>query len=112
MGHFWISDIYTFVHALGHCFTYNPPQDGIPRSDGGIGMFLGHKDFDNSHLHQHHIYIHEKGQFWPNVNLPGVYKFKQTLNKITQLYFHAVKYEKIRYLLIDKHNEMEIAICI
>jgi len=74
---------------------YNPPTDGIPSFDGGIGMFLGHKDSDNSHLYQHQIYIHEKGQFWPNVNLPAVYKLKQSLNKMTQLYLHAVEHKKI-----------------
>ena len=96
MQQYWVADLFSFTQALGHCFTYNPPPDGIPSFDGGIGMFLGHKDSDNSHLYQHQIYIHEKGQFWPNVNLPGVYKLKQSLNKITQLYVHAVDYKKIR----------------
>ena len=101
----WVSDVYSLVFAVGHCFTYNPPFDGISRFDGGIGMFLGHKNTDNKDLHQHHIYIHEKGQFWPNANLPGVYKLKQSLNKVTQLYFQAVKYEKVCY--DSKHKKIK-----
>ena len=95
MHQHWVADLYSFVQALGNCFTYNPPSDGIPSFDGGIGMFLGHRDSDNNHLYQHQIYIHEKGQFWPNVNLPAVYKLKQSLNKMTKLYLHAVEHKKI-----------------
>ena len=56
---------------------------------------MGHRNSENKDLHQHQIYIHEKGQFWPNVNLPGIYKIKQPQNTETQLFIQAVKYEKI-----------------
>ena len=107
-----MSDLYCFVHALGHCFTYNPPTDGIGRFDGGIGLFLGHKDSDIKDLHQHQIYIHERGQFWPNVNLPGIYKIKQTLNKETQLYVQAVKYEKVTVKSLSIQLYQTMVLCL
>ena len=36
-----MSDLYCFVHSLGHCYTYNPPEDGLPSFEGGVGLFLG-----------------------------------------------------------------------
>ena len=36
-----MSDLYLLVVVRGHCFTYNPPEDGVPTFAGGIGMFLG-----------------------------------------------------------------------
>ena len=96
MGQYWVSDLYCFVHAIGHCFTYNPPEDGLPRFDGGIGLFLGHKDKDNNDLTQHQIYLHERGQFWPNDNIPSLYRRKQRLDIATQIYFQTIRYENIR----------------
>ena len=37
----WDSDLYLLLAVGGHCFTYNPPRDGIPDFAGGLGLFLG-----------------------------------------------------------------------
>ena len=37
----WESDLYSLLAVGGHCFTYNPPKDGIPDFAGGLGFFLG-----------------------------------------------------------------------
>ena len=86
------------VHAFGPCLTYDPPEDGLPMFDGGIGLFLGHLDVDNDDLHQNHIYIHERGQFWPNEKMPSLLRFKQLPGLDTKVYFQAEKYEKERFL--------------
>ena len=96
LGQSWVSDLYCFVHAIGHCYTYNPPEDGLPRFDGGVGLFLGHKDSDFTDLHQHQIYLHERGQFWPNDNIPALYRRKQRLGLATQIFFQTVRYSNIR----------------
>ena len=57
----WVSDLYCPTYAIGHCLTYNPPEDGLPRFDGGIGLFLGHKNKDHTDLHQHQIYLSMNG---------------------------------------------------
>ena len=44
----WVSDLYCFVHSLGHCYTYNPPADGLPSFEGGVGLFLGRAANDPS----------------------------------------------------------------
>ena len=95
---YWTSNLYLPLNALGHCYTYDPPEDGMPLFDGGIGLFLGHRDADNVDLHQNHIYIHEKGQLWPNEKMPSLLRFKQHPNLITQVTFQAVKSEKVRFL--------------
>ena len=85
----WSSDVYFLSHAFGHCYTYNPPKDGIATFEGGISIFLGHKEHDNQDLYGHQIYIHEKDQFWPNENLPSVKRFKLGLQKSAWIYFNA-----------------------
>ena len=35
----WTPDLYLLVHALGPCFTYDPPLDGLPMFDGGNAGF-------------------------------------------------------------------------
>ena len=82
-------------HAFAHCFTFNPPKDGIPRFDGGISLFLGHKDATNKDLYGHQIYIHEKDQFWPNENLPSVKRIKQGLHKSSWIYVNAWNTSKL-----------------
>ena len=96
LGHYWLSDLYCPIYAIGHCFTYNPPEDGLPRFDGGIGLFLGHKDKDHADLTQHQIYLHERGQFWPNDNIPSLYRRKQRLGLETQIYFQTIRYSNIQ----------------
>ena len=80
---------------MGHCFTYDPPEDGLPNFEGGIGLFFGRKDQDYSDLHNNKIFIHERGQFWPNQNMPGLLRMKQGLFLDTKLFFQAVKYQKV-----------------
>ena len=91
----WDSDLYQLIHALGHCFTYNPPEDGLPDFEGGIGLFLGRKDSNYDDLHNIKIFIHERGQFWPNHRLPELIAFKQNLYQHTKFHFQAVKYHKV-----------------
>ena len=43
----WVSDLYVFLKFTGHCYTYNPPSNGVPDYEGGIGLFLG----DIKYLH-------------------------------------------------------------
>ena len=93
----WSSDVYLMSHAFGHCYTYNPPEDGISSFDGGISIFLGPKNADNKDLYGHQIYIHEKDQFWPNENLPSVKRFKQGLNKSSWIYFNGWRTTKLSY---------------
>ena len=87
----WVSDLYCFVHSLGHCYTYNPPEDGLPSFEGGVGLFLGH----SANLHHHQIYLHERGQFWPNENIPHLFRWKQEPNVLTKIFFQVVKYDKV-----------------
>ena len=87
----WVSDLYCFVHSLGHCYTYNPPADGLPSFEGGVGLYLGH----SANLHHHQIYLHERGQFWPNENIPHLFRWKQEPNVLTKIFFQVVKYDKV-----------------
>ena len=113
----WVSDLYVFLKFTGHCYTYNPPSNGVPDYEGGIGLFLGnlhlhscintiwtqyyvkigHHDGYNIGLKQHDIFIHEKGQFWLNDNIPKMGRWKQKLNRITRIYFQTVQYNKVSF---------------
>ena len=88
----WVSDLYMLVHALGHCFTYNPPPDGLPNFEGGIGLFFGNKDVDYKDLHKNQIFIHERDQFWPNDNNPAQLRYRQgyLIKKMTTYKFLAL----------------------
>ena len=81
--------------ALGHCYTYDPPDNGIPHFDGGIGMFLGHKGAKDQDLLKYQMFIHGKGQFWPNDNFPTVYRVPTLPLDIHKLYFKIIKYQKV-----------------
>ena len=91
---------------MGHCFTYDPPMDGLPNFEGGIGLFLGRKDSNYDDLHNNKIFIHERGQFWPNQNVPGLLRHKQGLFLDTKLFFQAVKYQKVKHYFIIKKNQL------
>ena len=97
----WTSDVYFMSHAFGHCYTYNPPKDGISTFEGGISIFLGHKYKDNQDLYGHQIYIHEKDQFWPNENLPSVKRFKLGLWKSAWIYYRTWSTTKLSSIKIN-----------
>ena len=83
--------------ALGHCYTYDPPKDGLPHFDGGIGLFLGHKEAKDIDLIKYQVFIHGQGQFWPNDNFPLVYRVAVLPSQIHKLYFKTIRYEKVKY---------------
>ena len=91
----WSADVFLMSHAFGHCYTYNPPNDGISSFEGGISIFLGHKNNDDKDLYGHQIYIHERDQFWPNENLPSVKRFRLGLYKSSWIYFNGWRNTKL-----------------
>ena len=64
----------------------------IVKTDGSFAaLFLGH----SANLHHHQIYLHERGQFWPNENIPHLVRWKQKPNVLTKIFFQVVKYDKV-----------------
>ena len=81
--------------ALGHCYTYDPPEDGLPHFNGGIGLFLGHKELKDVDLLKYQIFFHERGAFWPNNNFPFVYKVTALPFQMHRIFFQMIQYEKV-----------------
>ena len=62
---FWESQFYDLRSwEEGYCHTYNPPKESKFGKSAGIGIFF--KSIKKGVFDSYNIYLHEKGQFWPN----------------------------------------------
>ena len=70
--HLWDEEIFslaTWDH--GHCYTYNPPSKSYSGFSGELYAFLAQTEdtYETSLLKGYMVYIHEKGQFWPGLQM-------------------------------------------
>ena len=100
MDSLWSSDLYVFkTWDAGYCHTYNPPPQQSPAFENRIGLFLGHihmADYDQYQFLSFHIYIHEKGQFWPKRIFKPVQKIVVRANELKVIEFYTDKVTKLK----------------
>ena len=60
------------VFGAGYCYTYNPPEETGTKFENRLFMLLGSNKFGKKldyYLLGFVVYLHEKGQFWPRLDL-------------------------------------------
>ena len=70
-----------------------------PAFENRIGLFLGHKhmmDYDKYQFLSFHIYIHEKGQFWPKRIFKPVQKIVVRANELKVIEFYMDRITKLK----------------
>ena len=67
----WEANLYDLgSYGAGYCYTYNPPNESMSGTSKGLGIFF--KQISAGIFLSYNMYLHEKGQFWPNTELQPI----------------------------------------
>ena len=80
----------------GICHTFNPERETPSFLENMISLYLGLEEYLTFYnLLAFHVYLHEKGQFWPRSDLEMVTHMEIQKNQEKSIAFQIEKFSKV-----------------